>query len=168
VLLERPTAMPSAAARADARGTVALRQPVSGDAVRDLVRAVMDAWQHESIDGLFALLAPDAAALDSRAHGRTGLVESFRQRLHAREYKKLEGVELYRPERVEHYAWDELGGPDAPSRPPDVMREEDVLVRVPLEVWQLGGEKYFEGVIVLVARIEGGKLKIVGYGETAN
>jgi hypothetical protein len=165
VVLEPPTAMPSASARAEARGVVALRQPIPVEAVNEVVRALVDAWAHESLDGLFALLTQDAGPLDARARGRAALMEGWRQRLRAREYKKLEGLELYRPDRIERYLYEDLGGPDEPSRPAD-MRPDDVYVRVPLEVSQLGGERYFEGVLVLLLRLDQGHLKIAGYGET--
>jgi hypothetical protein len=70
-----------------------------------------------------------------------------------------------RPERIEHYAYDELGGTDAPARPVS-MREGEVYVRVPLEVTQVGGEKYFDDVIVLILRRDEGGYKIAAYGET--
>jgi hypothetical protein len=157
--------MPSVATRAEARGVVALRQSLSGDAVRDVALELVGAWEHGSLEGLAALLATDAGPIEARARGPGALVESFRQRLRAHEYKKLEGMDLVRPERIEHYAWGELGGPDAPARPAD-MRPDELYVRVPLEVTQAAGEKFFDGVIVLLLRGEEGRAKIVGYGET--
>jgi hypothetical protein len=157
--------MPVPAAHADAHGVVALREPLSSDAVADVVRALMDAWQRESLEALGALLTADAGPMEARARGRAALVEAWRQRLRQHAYRHLEGLQLVRPERIEHYAYDELGGPDAPVRPAG-MREGEVYVRVPLEVSQVGGEKYFDDVIVLLLRREEGGYKIAAYGET--
>jgi hypothetical protein len=165
VVVEPPAAMPAVVTRAEARGVVALRPSLSAESVRDLVEALVGAWQRGSVEALAALLAPDAGPIEARARGPGALQEAWRQRLRAREYKHLEGLELVRPERIEHYAWGELGGPDAPSRPAD-MRPEEIYVRVPLEVTQLAGERYFDGVIVLLLRADEGHPRIVAYGET--
>jgi hypothetical protein len=157
--------MPAIVTRAEARGVVALRPSLSPEAVRDLVQALAEAWQHGSLEGLASLLAPDAGPIEARARGPGALQEAWRQRLRAREYKRLEGVELVRLERVEHYAYGELGSPDAPARPAD-MRPDELYVRVPLEVTQLAGERYFDGVIVLMVRADEGRARIVAYGET--
>ena len=157
--------MPPVVIRADARGVVALRPSLSSEAVRELVAALAAAWVRGSLDGLSSLLTTDAGPLEARGRGPGALVEAFRQRLRAHEYKRLEGLELFRPDRVEHYAYSELGSPDAPARPAD-MRPDEVFVRVPLETTQVAGEKLFEGVLLLLVRGESGHAKIVAYGET--
>ncbi len=162
--MEPPPAMPVPAAHAEAHGVVALREPLSSDAVVDVVRALMDAWQRESLEALGALLTADAGPIESRARGRASLVESWRQRMRAHPYRRLEGLQLVRPERIEHYAYDELGVADAPARPAG-MREGEIYVRVPLEVTQVAGEKYFDDVIVLLLRREEGGYRIAAYGE---
>ena len=163
--MEPPPAMPVPAAHAEAQGVVALREPLSSDAVADVVRAMMEGWQRESLEALGALLTPDAGPIEARGRGKGALVESWRQRMRAHPYRHLEGLQLVRAERIEHYAYDELGGPDAPARPAG-MREGEIYVRVPLEVTQVAGEKYFEDVIVLLLRREEGGYKIAAYGET--
>ncbi|HEY8040651.1 MAG TPA: hypothetical protein VIF15_12685 [Polyangiaceae bacterium] len=165
VVVEPPAAMPGVVARADARGVIALREPLAGDAVREVVQSLLDAWQRESLDALVALLTLDAGPIDARGRGRGSLVEGWRQRMHAHEYGRLSGVELVRPERIERWEWGELGASDAPARPAD-MRPDEVYVRVPLEVTRIAGEKLFDDVIVLVVRREDGKYKIAAYGET--
>jgi hypothetical protein len=165
VVVEPPAAMPPVVTRAEARGVVALRPSLSTEAVRDLVQSLVEAWQRGSLEGLAALLATDAGPIEARARGPGALQEAWRQRLRAREYKRLEGLELVRLDRIEHYAWAELGGPDAPPRPND-MRADEVYVRVPLEVTQVAGERYFDGVIVLMLRADEGRARIVAYGET--
>lgn len=164
VVVEPPPAIPSPTERADARGVVALREPLGGDAVRDLVIAMMDAWQRESLDQLAALLTSDAGPIESRSRGRTALVETWRQRLHAHEYRRLAGVDLVRIDRIERYGWDDLSLPDSPARPPD-MQPEELYVRVPLEVTRVAGERLFGDVISILLRREEGKYKISAYGE---
>ncbi len=157
--------MPAPVARAEAGGVVALREPVAGDALRELVAQLSDAWERGSLEALVALLATDAGTLEGRGRGRGPLVESWRHRLHAHEYSRLAGVELLRFDRIERWTWDELGGPATPPRPAG-MRPDEVYVRVPVEVTHLANEKVFEDVIVLVLRLEEGRYKIAGYGET--
>ena len=164
MVLEPPPAMPEAVTVAEARGVIALRPSLSSDSILDCVHDLLEAWQHASLDGLSALLTADAGPIEARARGSGALLEAFRQRLRAHEYKRLEGLDLVRPDRVEHYAYGELGGPAAPARPAD-MKPDEVYVRVPLEVTQRAGEKLFEPTIVLVLRGEHGRAKIAGYGE---
>ena len=156
--------MPAPAARAEARGVVALREPLASDAIHDVVEQLMDAWKKQSLEALVALLTSDAGPIEARGRGRGPLVEAWRQRLHAHEYGRLAGVEIARADRIERYAFDELGAADAPARPPD-MRADEIYVRVPLEVTHVAGEKLFEDVIVLLLRREEGRYRIAGYGE---
>jgi hypothetical protein len=164
VVVEPPAAMPSAASHAEARGVVALREPLAGDALRETVAQVAEAWQAGSLEALVALLTNDAGPIDGRSRGRGPLVEGWRQRLRAHEYARLAGVELVRPERIERWSWDELGASDAPARPVD-MRPDEVYVRAPLEVTHLANEKVFDDVIVLLLRLEDGRYKVSAYGE---
>jgi len=164
VVVEPPAALPTAAAHAEARGVVALREPLAGDALRETVMQVAEAWQQGSLEALVALLTSDAGAIDARSRGRGPLVEGWRQRLHAHEYARLSGVELVRPERIERWSRDELGASDAPSRPAD-MRPDEVYVRVPLEVTRLANEKVFDDVMVLLLRLEDGRYRVSAYGE---
>ena len=164
VVVEPPAALPGAASHADARGVVALREPLGGDALRETVVQVAEAWQQGSLEALVALLTSDAGAIEARARGRGPLVEGWRQRLRAHEYARLAGAELVRPERIERWSWDELGASDAPARPPD-MRPDEVYVRAPLEVTRLANEKVFDDVMVLLLRLEDGRYKVSAYGE---
>jgi len=164
VVVEPPPAIPEPAERADARGVVVLRAPLGGDAVRDLVMGVVDAWQRESLDQLVALLTSDAGPIEARSRGRAALVELWRQRLRAHEYRRLSGVDLVHEERIERYAWDDLSAPDSPARPPD-MRPEELYVRVPIEVTRVAGERLFGDVMLVLLRREEGKYMISAYGE---
>jgi hypothetical protein len=164
VVVEPPAALPGAVAHAEARGVVALREPLAGDALREAVVQVAEAWQQGSLEALVALLTNDAGAIEARGRGRGPLVESWRQRLRAHEYGRLAGVELLRPDRIERWSWDELGASDAPARPAD-MRPDEVYVRAPLEVTRLANEKVFDDVMVLLLRLEDGRYKVSAYGE---
>ncbi len=163
-MLEPPPAIPPAVATAEARGVVTLRPSLSSEAIHDCVRDLLEAWQHASLDELTGLLASDAGPIEARGRGPGALTEAWRQRLHAREYRRLEGMDLARPDRVEHYSYGELGVEGAPARPAD-MHPDETYVRVPLEVTQVNGEKYFEGTIVLLLRGDHGRAKIAAYGE---
>jgi hypothetical protein len=164
VVLEPAPALPSPVDRADARGIVALREPLGAGAVRDVVLALMDAWQREALEQLTALLTNDAGPIDARSRGRAVLIESWRQRLHAHEYRRLATIDLVRPERIERYDWDDLSALGAPERPAD-MRREELYVRVPLEVTRVAGERLFGDVILLLLRREEGRYRIAAYGE---
>jgi hypothetical protein len=164
VAIEPAPALPVALARAPARGVVALREPLGDGGVRDLVLAVLDAWESESVDALLGLMTADAGPLEGRIRGRAAMIESFRQRMRAHAYGRLLGMPLLRPERIERWEYDELGLPDKPARPAE-MRPGDVYVRVPMEVSRLAGEKFFEDAIVLLVRREEGRYRIAAYGE---
>lgn len=164
MVVEPLPAIPAPTERAEARGVVALREPLGGDAVRDLVVAVLEAWQRESIDQLAALLTADAGPIESRSRGRTALLETWRQRLNAHEYERLAGVELVRLDRIERFTWDDLSMPDSPARPPE-MQPEELYVRVPVEVTRVAGERLFGDTIVVLLRREEGSYKISAYGE---
>jgi hypothetical protein len=173
VAIDPPAAVPEPASRANAGGVVALRVPVSRDAVAVLLRAFFDAWQRESVDDLAALLAPDAGPLEARAHGARALVEGWRQRMRAHEYGKLAGLEMVRPERIERWELDELGTEGAPPRVD--ARPGEVTVRAHVEVPSVGGDRLFGDAVVMVVRRDPvrtgageraeGVLRIAAYGE---
>jgi hypothetical protein len=156
--------MPSAVARAEARGVVALREPLADEAIRQCISTIMDAWTHKSVERMRELLTTDAGPFEGRAGGRRALEASWTQRMHAHEYERLAGLELVRFERVERWEWDALGRPDAPERPAD-MRPGELFVRVPLEVTVVGGERLFDDQIVLLLRPDGPHYRIAAYGE---
>ena len=164
VVVDPPPSLPSAVARGEARGVVSLREPAGTAAVSELLQAFVDGWEHESIDALAVLLAPDAVAIDGAEHGHTSLIDTWRLRLRAHDYGRLAGTEVVRADRIQRWAWDELGTPDSPARPQS-MRPADVLVRAPFEVTRVGGERVFGDIMVLVLRRVDGKLRIAAYGE---
>jgi hypothetical protein len=163
VSVELAPAMPTAASRASAGGVVALRIPVRTDAVMNLLGSFFEAWQGESLEGLAALLSPDAGPLEARSRGSRVLVEGWRQRLRAHEYGRLAGREMIRRERIERWDPDDLGTQGALARL-DVHPGE-FAVRVPLEVTSVGGERLFGDAVLMLLRADGGKLRIAAYGE---
>jgi hypothetical protein len=164
VVLDPGPLAPAPVSRGSARGVLALREPAGDDAVVELLEAFLDGWQHESLDALLALAAPDAGLLDGADHGHAALVESWRQRLRAHDYGRLDGADLLRPERIERWDWDELGTAHAPPRP-GAMHPGEMLVRAPLEVTRVGGERVFGDVVVMILKRQSGRLRIAAYGE---
>ncbi len=164
VVIEPPPARPDPVDRSGARGIVSLREPIARAAVERFVERFFAAWQRGLLEGLAVFLASDAEPLYGGAHGRSSVIENWQQRLAAHDYARLAGLELVRPERIERWSWDDLSAPDAPRRPVG-MRPGDMVVRVPVEVTQAAGERFFGDVTVLWVRRDGGDLLIAGYGE---
>jgi hypothetical protein len=165
VLLDPEPASPPTVTRAEARGVVSLREPVAAAAIARFVLEFLDAWRRESLDELAALLSKDAGPVEARSRGRDAVVEGWRQRLkaHAHEFARLDG-ELVRPERIEHWDWEEVGALGIPAGA-DVSPGE-IFVRVPLEVTHAGTERLFGDLLVMVLRRDQGGLRIAAYGET--
>jgi hypothetical protein len=163
VVLEPPPALPSPAEGSTAGGVIALREALGADAVREVVQSVVDGWVHESLDQLTLLLTSDAGPIEQRGRGRSALVEGWRQRMHAHEYGRLSGLELVDPRRIERYRYGEL--PPASSVASSEVRPGEVLVRVPLEVTRIAGERFFGDTMLLVLRREGREYRVAAYGE---
>jgi hypothetical protein len=164
VVLDAPPVLPAPLARSAAQGVVSLREPPGQDAIATLVQSFLDGWRRESLETLLGLATPDAALIDGPDRGHAALVESWRQRLRAHDYGRLAGTEMVLPERIERWEWDELGTPPRPPRPSG-MRSGEVLVRAPLEVTRVAGERVFGDVLMMVLRRQDGSLRIAGYGE---
>ena len=165
VLIEPPAALPVAADRADARGVVALREPLPDDALQAIVLAYLRGWTSESVDSLEQLLTSDAVSLDAAHQSRAQLRDAWRSRMQNMDFKKLAGVQIARTDRIEHFEVADLGVPGAPARPSE-MRAGDVLVRVPISTPRVGAEQLFPDVLVLLLRRDEGKYKIAGVGES--
>jgi hypothetical protein len=164
VVLDAPPVLPEPLSRSPAQGVVSLREPPGQDAIATLVQAFLDGWRRESLETLLGLATPDAGLIDGPDHGHAALVESWRQRLRAHDYGRLAGAEIVLPERIERWEWDELGTPPKPPRPSG-MRSGEVLVRAPLEVTRVAGERVFGDVVMMVVRRQDGALRIAGYSE---
>jgi hypothetical protein len=164
VVIDPPPVLPAPLARSNAQGIVSLREPPAHDAVVELVRAFLDGWQRESLETLLGLSTPDAGLIDGPDRGHAALIESWRQRLRAHDYGRLAGAELVLPERIERWEWDELGTANRPARPSS-MKPGEILVRAPLEVTRVAGERVFGDVVMLVLKRQDGGLRIAGYGE---
>jgi hypothetical protein len=163
VALDLPVTTPVAVSRAEAGGVVALRVPVSREAVAGLLRSFFDAWAHESIDDLIALLVADAGPIEARSRGSRVLVDGWRQRMRSHEYGHILGVQMSRSDRIERWEPDELGSAGAPAHID--AHPGEIAVRVPVEVPQVAGDRLFGDAVVMLLRPDPGGLRIAAYGE---
>ena len=163
VVLEPPPAMPPVSDRASATGVVSLREPLADKDVEDMVRAYLRAFEREDTAALEQMTAHDAVPL-GRAGGRAQLIEVWRGKFKSFEYQKLAGLEVARFSQLEKYAFDGLNVPGAPARPPE-MKPGDVYVRIPILTPQIGTERLFGDVLVLLLRREDGRLKLAGQAD---
>ncbi len=164
VLIEPPAPLPTAADRAEARGVVALREPLPDEAVQSVVTQFLRGWTTESLDALDQLLTVDAVSLDAAHHTRAQLREAWRTRMQNLDFKRLAGVQVARLDRIERFEFADLGIPGAPPRPTE-MRHGDVLVRVPIATPRVGAEQLFPDVLVLLLRREESRYRVAGVGE---
>ena len=163
VALDPPIATPAVVSHAGAGGVVALRVPVSREAVAGLLRSFFDAWARESIDDLVALLVADAGPIEARSRGSRVLVDGWRQRMRSHEYGRILGVQMIRSDRIERWEPDELGSAGAPARID--AHPGEIAVRVPVEVPQVAGDRLFGDAVVMLLRPDPGGLRIAAYGE---
>ena len=168
VVIESPSALPSPSTRAEARGVVTLRPGLAPDAIEAVLERWLAAWEHESIDGLAALLTDDAQPLDGTGHGRAGLLDAFRQRFQAHDYTRIAGQPVMRSDRIERWEYDDLdtgNAADATGPAVSAVHPGETLVRVPIDVTRESGEKLFGDALLFVLRREDGKLAVTAYGE---
>jgi hypothetical protein len=165
VLLDPPPAVPSAEDHAPARGVVALRQPVADEELVKLVRDFLQGFEHEDIEALRELVTNDVTQLDAHGRGSSqGLLDVWRMRMRSLDYTKLAGTEVFHPQRLERFTYDELGESGQRLRPAE-MRPGDVLLRVPIQTPRIGGYRLFGDVVVLLLRRDDGRFRIAGYNE---
>jgi hypothetical protein len=164
VALEPPAAMPSASDRAEAKGVVALREPLADKDVEDVVRAYLRAFEREDEPALILLVAQDATSLGRPGSSRQQLVEMWKTKLKSFEYQRLAGLEVARLSQMERHTYETLGAPGAPPRPPE-MRPGDLYLRIPIATPRVGSEQLFGDVLVLLLRREEGRLKIAGQAD---
>jgi hypothetical protein len=164
VALEPPPAMPSPSDRAEAKGVVALREPLADKDVEDVVRAYLRAFEREDEPALVQLLAQEASSLGRQGSTRQQLVETWRTKLKSFEYQRLAGLEVARISQMERHTYDTLGMPGAPPRPPE-MRPGDLYVRIPIATPRVGSDQLFGDVLVLLLRREDNRLKIAGQAD---
>lgn len=164
VALEPAPALPKTRDRADARGVVALREPVADRDVEELVQAYVRAFAREDEPALLQLLTPDAVPL-ARANGtRQQLVESWRTKMRSFEYQRLAGMEIARVEEIERHTFETFGAPGDPPRP-TAMKAGDLYLRVPIATPRLGSDQLFGDVLVLLVRRVDGRLRIAGQAD---
>lgn len=164
VALEPPPAMPPPSDRAEARGVVALREPLADEEVEDVVRAYLRAFEREDERALLHLLAAEASSLGRQGSSRQPLIDVWRLKMKSFEYQQIAGLEVARVSQLERHTYETLGGPGAPARP-DEMRPGDLYVRVPIATPRIGSEQLFGDVLVLLLRREDDRLKIAGQAD---
>jgi hypothetical protein len=165
VVIEPAAALPPIGERARARGVVALREPLSDEAVKEVVRTYFTLFEHEDLEGLAQLVTADVVSLDVRARGsRSSILETWRARMRQLDYAKLAGLEVAAFDRLEHYGYEDLEGSTSPARP-SAMRPGDTLVRIPVSAARVAGERFFGDTLTLLLRREEGRFKIAGVAE---
>jgi hypothetical protein len=165
VVIEPTAALPAPSEHARARGVVSLREPLSEEAVRDVVRSYFEAFEHEDLGSLQQLLTLDAMSLDANVRGgRTALLKRWEERMGKLGYAKIAGVEVVQIDRVERFDFDDLSAMSTPPRPPE-MQPGEALVRVSVIAPTIAGERFFPDAVTLLLRRESGKFKIAAVGE---
>ena len=170
VVLEPEPAVPEVSDRAPTGGVVALREPLGGEAVALVVRALFHAFEKEDADALAALLVDDPVILGAGTSPgggrgpRAALLDLWRGRLKSLDYSRLAGSEVARLDRLERYEYDDLGGAGAPPRPVE-MKPGELLLRIPIAMPRVGTEQLFGDVVILLLRRDGSGFKISGFGE---
>jgi hypothetical protein len=164
VVVEPRPALPPPQEHAAARGVVALKEPLGGEAVVDVVRALIRAFEREDVDAMAALVTDDAVLLGPPRTTRGTLLDQWRARVKALDYGRLAGAEVARIDAIERWSFADLDAPGAPDRPAE-MRPGDVLVRVPITTPRAGSEQLFGDVVIVLLRREGRAFKIAGFGE---
>jgi hypothetical protein len=74
-------------------------------------------------------------------------------------------MDVVRVEKIQRFEFDEVGGPGEPPRPEE-MQQGDLYVKVPIDITEINGEKFFGDSWLLVLRPEQGTLHIAGITET--
>lgn len=163
VAVEPTPALPPASDHAEARGVIALREPLADKDVEDVVRAYIRGFEREEEQSLIQLLSQDAVPLGRPGTTRAQLIESWHTRLKSYEYQRLAGTEIARLSEIERHTYDTL--PSGTIGRPNEMRPGDIYVRVPITTPRLGSEQLFGDTLVLLLRREDGRLKIAGQAD---
>jgi hypothetical protein len=165
VLIDPPFATPLPRERAEARGVVALKEPVPLDAIRDLVRVMLGAFAHEDTDALARLFTRDAVPLGLGRAAHLSLLDSWRVRFKRYDYAKMNGVDVVDIDHIERFDYDDLTASGDLKRPLE-MRDGDLLVRVPITIPRIDGDALFGDVMILLLRWDEGRWKIAGEQES--
>lgn len=161
-MIDLPSALPRAADRADGRGVVTLREPLSRDALVAVVRAYTQGFLKEDPGALSALLAPDAMFLTPpQTPGvSSNIMEVWGNRLRSFDYQKLSGAEIFRADKIEVLTFE-----DTKDVRPASMRPEDVFVIVPIQTPRVGTDALFPERVSMLLRREKGRYVIAAVAE---
>jgi hypothetical protein len=162
IAVDLPSALPAVRDRADGRGVVVLRNPLSREILLDVLRGYAQGFLGEDIAMLAALLAPDAQLLmiGSGMPSSTNVMEVWGNRLRSFDYSRLAGTEIFRPEKIQV-----LTSEEAKDLLPRAMRAEELLVVVPIQAPRLGGDALFPERVCMVLRREKGRYVVVAVAE---
>lgn len=156
-------ALPAAESHAATAPVLVLRGDTDRDEITRLVRAYLDALVRADTEGFRRLLARDAALLGAAGGGRETVLQQWALRQKSVDYARWAGMELFVPDEMGHFAFDELGAPPLRARPPEMQRG-DLLLRVPIHAAGTGQEG-LPDVLALLLRREAGAWKIAALGD---
>ena len=162
IVIDLPSALPRASDRADGRGVVTLREPLSRDALVAVVRAYTQGFLKEDPSALQALLAQDAVFLaPPQTPGvSSSIMEVWGNRLRSFDYTRLAGAEIFRADKIEILTFE-----DTKDVRPGSMRPEDVFVIVPIQTPRVGTDALFPERISMLLRREKGRYVIAAVAE---
>lgn len=152
--------MPPASTRASTSlGLVALREPVDMSGALMPVRTFFESVAREDKDKMRTVLTLDAQALIPSGPSNSGsrAEDAWERRFAKFDYKATGPEPVYRETAVEMYSHRDLeeAEGDRPVRPP-IMEQQDVLIRVPIELKRVGTDRLFgDEIVFLVRRVEG-------------
>ncbi len=161
-MIDLPSALPRASDRADGRGVVTLREPLSRDALVAVVRAYTQGFLKEDAGALQALLAPDAMFLSpAQTPGvSSNIMEVWGNRLRSFDYTKLAGAEIFRADKIEVLTFEDTKDVRTSS-----MRPEDVFVIVPIQTPRVGTDALFPERVSMLLRRDKGRYVIAAVAE---
>ena len=161
-MIDLPSALPHAADRADGRGVVTLREPLTRDALISVVRAYTQGFLKEDAGALQTLLAPDATFLSPPQTPGTGnnIIDVWNNRIRSFDYTKLAGAEIFRADKIEVLTFE-----DTKDVRPASMRPGDVFLIVPIQTPRVGTDALFPEKVSMLLRREKGRYVIAGLSE---
>lgn len=145
-------------------GMITLRTPLGVDQATATVAAFFRSVVAEDSDGLEALLARDALALNpaGNAGGTAPSAALFwGQRMRRLDYTKLAGEPVFHEAEIEVYrAEDTLEVSPHPAIRTDALSEGDVVVRVPIATPRIGADRLLGDEVLMWLRREGDRYRI--------
>jgi hypothetical protein len=160
VAVDLQGSMPPASTRANTSlGLVALREPVDMSGALSSVRTFFEAVAREDATKMRTVLTLDAQVNMPSGPNNSGMraEDAWERRFGKFDYKATGPEPVFRETAVEMYGFRDLeeAEGDRPVRPP-IMEEQDVLIRVPIEIRRVGTDRLFgDEIVFLVRRVDG-------------